>query len=99
MILAQLSDVSAGALRDWLMILAGLLGIAVLVKQLFPRRVPPIEAEFATKGDVKELREDVDTRFEDLRVERERNISELHEKINGVANDVCFIRGQMERDL
>ena len=97
--LAQLNDVPSGALRDWLMILAGLLGIGVLIKQLFPRRTPPFEAEFATKCDVKDLREDVDQRFEDLRIERERNISDLHEKINGVANDVSFIRGQMERDI
>ena len=95
---AQLNDVAPSALRDWLMILAGLLGIAVLIKQLFPPRKPSIEAEFATKHDVKELREDVDTRFEDLRIERERNIGELHEKINGVAGDVAFIRGRMENN-
>lgn len=102
-LLSQISDVNPGALRDWLVILAGLLGIAVLVKQLFPKRTPPLEAEFATKKDVKEtdrkidsLRKDVDDRFEGLQIERARNLGELHEKINGVAGDVAFIRGKME---
>ena len=76
---------------------------AALGKGLFVRK-PSIDAEFATKKDVQrtdakiaELRADVDEKFESLQIERQRNIGELHDKINGVAGDVAFIRGRMER--
>lgn len=99
---AQLDAASPNAIKDWLIVLGGVMGIALLAKQLFMRS-PSIEAEFATKKDVREtdrkiveLRADVDEKFESLQIERQRNLGELHEKINDVAADVAFIRGRME---
>lgn len=103
-LLAQLTSVSSDSVRDGLLILGGLLGLAALVKQLFVRK-PPIEAEFATKRDLKEtdekidaLRVDMNERFGEMDVKRERTLAELHEKVNGVAQDVAFIRGKLEGD-
>ncbi len=100
--LAQLQDASPNAIKDWLIVLGGVMGIALLAKQLFMRN-PSIEAEFATKKDVREtdrkiaeLRADVDEKFESLQIDRQRTLSELHEKINDVRDDVAFIRGKME---
>jgi hypothetical protein len=42
-------------------------------------------------------RSDLGERFRELALERERNLGELHEKINFVAADVAFIRGKIEK--
>lgn len=101
-LLAQVPPPKEGNTEQWLWSLAALLAIAALAKGLFIRK-PSIDAEFATKKDVRAtddkidaLRTDVDERFESLQIERQRNLGELHEKINDVAGDVAFIRGRME---
>jgi hypothetical protein len=39
------------------------------------------------------LRQDMDSKFESLAIERSRNVAELHDKINRVAGDVAYIKG------
>ncbi len=101
-LLGQIPQPREGTVEQWLWACAALLSIAALAKGLFVRK-PSIDAEFATKKDVRatdlkitELRADVDEKFESLQIDRQRNLGELHEKINGVAGDVAFIRGRME---
>jgi hypothetical protein len=43
------------------------------------------------------IHNEMDERFRELAVERARSLGDLHEKINGVAADVAFIRGKIEK--
>ena len=43
------------------------------------------------------LHDELDERFRELTIERTRSLGDLHEKINGVAGDVAFIRGKIQQ--
>jgi hypothetical protein len=43
------------------------------------------------------LHKEMDERFRELAIDRARSLGDLHEKINGVAADVAFIRGKIQK--
>ncbi len=101
-VIAQLQSVPADALKDFALIIAGLVAIAVGIKQLIVRK-PSIDAEFATKSDlavtdrkIDKLRDDIHEQFTGEGLRSLRSAAELHEKINQVSQDVSFIRGGMD---
>jgi len=93
--------------------LLGILGAAGLVlgvvdkaRKVFGRK-PPLEAEFASRQDLKEqdqlLKTEMrllSTRLEqqlgDAEISHSRAIGSLHEKINKVAEDTAYLRGKIE---
>ena len=95
----------------WMVCLASALAIANSIKNLFFRK-PSIDAEFATKvevagvrgevrkveTDLADFRDDVDGKLDQARVEHTRDIASLHEKINGIATGVSYIRGKMDEE-
>jgi len=98
----QLSYVAGG--------LFGLLGVASLLlsvvdkaKKVFGRR-PPLEAEFASRQDLKDqdqllknemrrLSTKLEQQLGDAEISHTRSIGALHEKINKVAEDTAYLRG------
>lgn len=86
------------------------LGVAQLCRRLFAKH-PPIGEELIRmdqdlRRDLEKtaqecerrhggLRREMEERFRELTIERVRSLGELHEKINGVAADVAFIRGKL----
>src|SRR5690349_7303048 len=88
------------------------LGVAQQCRRLFGKH-PPIGEELSRvnqelRNDLtrvamdcerrhSSLHNELDERFRELAVERTRSLSELHEKINGVAGDVAFIRGKLQK--
>ena len=88
-LLAEIPTPPPGSTETWLWVFAAVLGIALLVKQLFHRQ-PSIEAEFATKGELREVEAKMDghiarieTRIDDklteLDLKRSRQVAALHE--------------------
>ena len=93
--------------------LFGMLGVAGLVlsvvdkgKKVFGRK-PPLEAEFASRHDLKEQDQLLKTEMRLLgaRLEQQignaeitysRSIGALHQKINKVAEDTAYLRGKIE---
>jgi|GEM_PF-1359181 len=87
-----------------------ILGVAQLSRRLFAKH-PPIGEELIRidqdlRRDLEKaaqecerrhggLRREMEERFRELTIERVRSLGELHEKINGVAADVAFIRGKL----
>jgi len=57
--------------------------------------VQPVDVEFATRNELQVLREWTEGRFESMQIDQVRSMGELHEKMNEIAKDVAFIRGQM----
>ena len=96
--------------------LFGMLGVAGLVlgvidkaKRVFGRR-PPLEAEFASRLDLKEqdqllknemrlLGARLEQQIGDAEITHSRAMSALHEKINKVAEDTAYLRGKIEKRL
>jgi len=96
--------------------LFGMLGVAGLVlgvidkaKRVFGRR-PPLEAEFASRLDLKEqdqllknemrlLGARLEQQIGDAEITHSRAMNALHEKINKVAEDTAYLRGKIEKRL
>jgi hypothetical protein len=92
LLFAQVPEASPKQIGDWLVCLAAVLVITKLAKDLFVRK-PSVEAEFARKEDLAKLAE----RFDDLQMERQRNLGELHEKINTVDRRLASIQGYLKK--
>src|SRR5437588_7340569 len=93
--------------------LLGMLGVAGMVlsvvdkaKKVFGRQ-PPLEAEFASRQDLKEqdqllkkemrlLGARLEQQLGDAEVSHSRAMGALHEKINKVAEDTAYLRGKIE---
>lgn len=87
-----------------LIIAAGL----VTFNKLFVRK-PSIDAEFATKAELRELEKDMDARFDKLDTsldtklavldaKRSRQVAQLHEDIRSVDAKVERILGRLDKD-
>ena len=103
----DLHNLPAGAVIFYAVFLCCLafVGGWLLVDKL--RRKPPIEAEFATKTELRELEKDMDARFDKLDsgiddklavidAKRSRQVAALHEDIRSVDNKVERILGRLE---
>lgn len=81
-VLAQFGDAAPGAIKDWLIILGGALGLVLLVKQIFVRS-PSIESEFVTKAehqkDMDTIKKDVDSIRGKLDRDAEKILAKLEE--------------------
>lgn len=81
-LLAQLDAASPVAIKDWLIIVGGLMGLVLLAKQLFMRN-PPIEAEFVTKAqhekDMSTFKEDVNSLRQKMTSDSEKIMAKLDE--------------------
>lgn len=86
--LAQLHSVGGEDIKSWLLIVGGLLGIMVLAKQLFPRRSPPIEAEFVSRVDHAKDIERVSKDVESLRGKMDRDAEKIISKIDEAVQDL-----------
>jgi hypothetical protein len=89
------------------------LGVAQQCRRLFAKH-PPISEELvridqnlrhellrATQDCERRhsaVRTEMDERLRELGLERARSLGELHEKINGVVEDVAFIRGKLAKE-
>ena len=86
---------------------AGLvLGVVDKARKVFGRK-PPLEAEFASRQDLKEqdqllkhemrlLGGRLEQQIGDAEISRARALGALHEKINKVAEDTAYLRGKIE---
>jgi hypothetical protein len=83
-----------------------LLGVVDKAKKLFGRK-PPLEAEFASRQDLKEqdqllkseirlLSARLEQQIGDAEINHSRAMGALHEKINKVAEDTAYLRGKVE---
>lgn len=87
----------AGSLETWMLCFGTMLGIIALIKIILPApRKPPIEAEFATRIELRQVEQSFADRVETIEIKRSKQIAELHDKIDAVSRDVAFIRGKME---
>ena len=96
----------AGGLLGLLGVAGLVLGVADKAKKVFGQR-PPLEAEFASRQDLKEqdllLKQEVrllgarlEQQIGDAEVSHSRAMGALHEKINKVAEDTAYLRGKVE---
>ena len=99
----------AGALFGMLGVAGLVLGVIDKAKRVFGRR-PPLEAEFASRLDLKEqdqllknemrlLGARLEQQIGDAEITHSRAMSALHEKINKVAEDTAYLRGKIEKRL
>jgi hypothetical protein len=87
--LAQLTAASPNEIKAWLIVAIGLLGAAVLVKQLLPaRRSPPLEAEFVSRADHAKDIERVNKDVESLRGKFDRDAEKIINKIDEAVADL-----------
>jgi hypothetical protein len=91
-LLSQIPTPAPGATETWLWSCAALLGIALVFKNLF-HRSPSIEAEFATKtelravetkidGHIGRIEIKLDERLDALDIKRSRQVAALHLEIH-----------------
>lgn len=89
--LAEIPTPAPGSTEAWLWSFAALLAITLAVKKLF-HRSPAIEAEFATKTELRAVEAKIDShigrienkldeRLDALDVKRSRQVAVLHEEI------------------
>ena len=89
--LSQIPSPAPGTTETWLWSCAALLGIALVAKNLF-QRSPSIEAEFATKTELRAVETKIDAhigrienkldeRLDALDIKRSRQVAALHEEI------------------
>ena len=106
MLLSEIPSPAPGSTEAWLWSLAALLAIGLLIKNLFFRS-PSVEAEFATKAEVKAVESKIEERLDLLDLKRSRQVAALHEdireterslgaQIKVVAENTAFIRGKIE---
>jgi len=80
-LLGQLQSVPAEAIKDFALIVVGLVGAAVGIKTLFFRK-PSIDAEFVSKHEftdfMKEIREDVGELRDEMHLREQRFLSAVH---------------------
>ena len=104
--LSEIPTPTPGSTEAWLWSLAALLAIGLLIKNLF-WRTPSVEAEFATKAEVKAVESKIEERLDMLDLKRSRQVAALHEdireterslsaQIKVVAETTAFIRGKIE---
>src|SRR5580765_7272454 len=99
----------AGGLLGMFGVAGLVLGVVDKAKQVFGRK-PPLEAEFASRQDLKEqdqllkhemrlLGARLEQQIGDAEVSHSRAMGALHEKINKVAEDTAYLRGKIEERL
>lgn len=107
-LLADIPSPTPGSTEAWLWSFAALLAIGLLVKNLF-YRTPSVEAEFATKAEVKAVESKIEERLDMLDLKRSRQVAALHEdireterslsaQIKVVAETASYIRGKLDKD-
>src|SRR5260221_54588 len=85
------------------------LGVVEKGKRVFGRK-PPLEAEFASRQDLKEqdqllkseirhLSARLEQQIGDAEIGHSRAIGALHHKINKVAEDTAYLRGKIEERI
>ena len=95
----------AGGLLGLLGVFGLLLGVVDKARKVFGRR-PPLEAEFASRADLKEqdqllkteirpLSARLEQQIGDAEISHSRAIGALHEKISKVAEDTAYLRGKI----
>jgi len=89
--IAQLGTPTEVELYSWLKVLVALLAIAALVKALFPTRRPPIEAEYATKAEVRVMINEVIQDIKDDRIKIENRLvaveGNIRDELGGIRKD------------
>lgn len=89
--LSQVPTASPLQIGEWLTSAAAVAVMFAALKVLFVRK-PSMDAEFATKTEISEMEDKIDSN--NIAQVREQGV--LHEKINAVAIDTAFIRGNLE---
>jgi hypothetical protein len=86
-VMAQLPMPPAGAIESWLLSAAAVLSLIVLVKKVLVRK-PPLEAEFATKAEVRQTAERTEREMGELRERLDSRLAALGGKLDQVRADL-----------
>lgn len=91
-ILANIPAPASGSVEQWLWAFAALAAVALMVKQLFTR-TPPIDAQFATKAELAEVRKEL-IASQAAHMAHMQNVTQrIHERIDEVLRGVSEING------